>query len=129
MVVTLGVAGLFDLGPPGCALKNNIVDTWRSPFVHRESMLELECSILTPYDVLKTSGHVDRFVDYMVTDVENGEAFRADHLLEDFLEKKLEATKDAEKAALDAKEKADKPAADEAPKADEADEEDDKEDL
>ncbi|KNC46999.1 glycyl-tRNA synthetase [Thecamonas trahens ATCC 50062] len=91
-----GVAGLFDLGPPGCALKNNIVDTWRSHFVHRESMLELECSILTPYDVLKTSGHVDRFVDYMVTDVENGEAFRADHLLEDFLEKKLEATKDAE---------------------------------
>jgi len=45
------------------------------------------------------------------------------------VDKTWKATKDAEKAALDAKEKADKPAADEAPKADEADEEDDKEDL
>ena len=24
-----GAAGLFDYGPPGCALKQNIVDQWR----------------------------------------------------------------------------------------------------
>lgn len=30
---------------------------------------------------LRTSGHVDKFADYMVKDVKNGECFRADHLL------------------------------------------------
>ena len=29
-------------------------------------MLEIECTNLTPEDVLKTSGHVERFADYMV---------------------------------------------------------------
>lgn len=29
----------------------------------------------------RTSGHVDKFADYMVKDVKNGECFRADHLL------------------------------------------------
>lgn len=31
--------------------------------------------------VNRTSGHVDKFADYMVKDVKNGECFRADHLL------------------------------------------------
>lgn len=31
---------------------------------------------------LQASGHVDRFTDFMVTDVVTGECFRADHLLE-----------------------------------------------
>lgn len=33
-------------------------------------MLEIECPAVTPEIVLKTSGHVDRFQDYMVSDVE-----------------------------------------------------------
>jgi glycyl-tRNA synthetase len=35
-----GVSGLYDYGPPGCALTNNIVDVWRKHFVLRENMLE-----------------------------------------------------------------------------------------
>lgn len=34
-----------------------------------------------PFYVPRTSGHVDKFADYMVKDVKNGECFRADHLL------------------------------------------------
>ena len=30
----------------------------------------------------RASGHVDRFQDYMVKDLKNGECFRADHLIE-----------------------------------------------
>lgn len=30
----------------------------------------------------RASGHVERFQDYMVKDVKNGECFRADHLIE-----------------------------------------------
>lgn len=30
---------------------------------------------------LRTSGHVDKFADYMVKDAKTGECYRADHLL------------------------------------------------
>eukprot|EP00816_Leptocylindrus_hargravesii_P003166 CAMPEP_0196823322 /NCGR_PEP_ID=MMETSP1362-20130617/86987_1 /TAXON_ID=163516 /ORGANISM="Leptocylindrus danicus, Strain CCMP1856" /LENGTH=704 /DNA_ID=CAMNT_0042203153 /DNA_START=23 /DNA_END=2137 /DNA_ORIENTATION=+ len=85
-----GVKGLYDLGPPGCALKAAIVDTWRKHFVLTESMLEMDCTNLTPECVLKTSGHVDRFTDLMVKDPETGECFRADKLLEDAIDALLE---------------------------------------
>lgn len=61
-----GVAGLFDLGPPACGLKANILSMWREHFVLQENMLEMDCTNLTPHNVLKTSGHVDRFTDLMV---------------------------------------------------------------
>lgn len=51
-----------------------------------ESMLEMECTNLTPSVVLETSGHVDRFTDFMVKDEVTGECFRADKLLEDIID-------------------------------------------
>jgi glycyl-tRNA synthetase len=60
-----GVSGLYDYGPPGCALQANIIDIWRKHFVLEEDMLEVDCSVLTPHEVLKTSGHVDKFADWM----------------------------------------------------------------
>ncbi|XP_066532402.1 glycine--tRNA ligase [Hoplias malabaricus] len=82
-----GVSGLYDFGPVGCALKNNILQTWRQHFIQEEQILEIDCTMLTPEPVLKTSGHVDKFADYMVKDVKNGECFRADHLLKAHLQK------------------------------------------
>ena len=89
-----GVKGLFDLGPPACALKAAMVDVWRKHFVLAESMLEMECSCLTPEVVLKTSGHVDRFTDLMVKDSVSGECFRADKLLEDAIDELIENNPD-----------------------------------
>ncbi|CAI9562070.1 unnamed protein product [Staurois parvus] len=82
-----GVSGLYDFGPVGCALKNNIIQTWRQHFIQEEQILEIDCTMLTPESVLKTSGHVDKFADFMVKDVKNGECFRADHLLKAHLQK------------------------------------------
>ena len=90
-----GVSGLFDLGPPGCAIKANLLAFWRQHFVVNESMLEVECPAVTPEPVLKASGHVDRFTDLMVTDTVTNEPFRADHLLEDALEKIMEDPKES----------------------------------
>lgn len=90
-----GVSGLYDYGPPGCALTNNIVSIWRDHFVHKEKMLEVDCTMLTPYEVLKTSGHVDKFADWMSKDPKNGEIFRADHLVEAVLEARLNGDKEA----------------------------------
>ncbi|KAK6100990.1 glycine--tRNA ligase [Brugia pahangi] len=88
-----GVTGLYDFGPMGCAMKANMINLWRNHFVLQENMLELDCSVLTPENVLKASGHVDRFSDWMVKDLKTGECFRADHLIKNFVEKICEDTK------------------------------------
>lgn len=88
-----GVSGLYDYGPPGCAFQANIVDTWRKHFILEEDMLEVDCCMLTPYEVLKTSGHVDKFADWMCRDLKTGEIFRADHLVEEVLEARLKGDK------------------------------------
>ena len=81
-----GVAGLYDYGPSGCAIEANVLNLWRSHFVLEEQMLEIKSTQLTPHVVLKASGHVDRFTDYMVKDVKTGECYRADHLLKAVIE-------------------------------------------
>ncbi|KAK1940353.1 putative glycyl-tRNA synthetase [Babesia divergens] len=81
-----GAAGLFDYGPPGCALKAELESLWRQHFVVFDEMLEVSCPCITPYSVLKASGHVDRFTDLMITDVVNGECYRADKYLEDVID-------------------------------------------
>ncbi|WIA35437.1 hypothetical protein OEZ86_003878 [Tetradesmus obliquus] len=87
------VAGFYDYGPPGCAIKQNLTQAWRQHFVLEENMLEVECPAVTPEAVLKASGHVERFTDFMVTDVKTGDCYRADHLLEAAIEAALEDTK------------------------------------
>ncbi|KAF0924921.1 hypothetical protein E2562_014996 [Oryza meyeriana var. granulata] len=96
-----GVAGLYDYGPPGCAVKANVLAFWRQHFVLEEGMLEVDCPCVTPEVVLKASGHVDKFTDLMVKDEKTGTCYRADHLLKDFCKDKLEKdnTLSPEKAA------------------------------
>ncbi|CAD6187919.1 unnamed protein product [Caenorhabditis auriculariae] len=88
-----GVTGLYDFGPMGCALKSNMLQEWRKHFILEEGMLEVDCTSLTPEPVLKASGHVDRFADWMVKDTKNGECFRADHLIKNSVEKLLQDKK------------------------------------
>eukprot|EP01096_Ripella_sp_DP13-Kostka_P007655 TRINITY_DN2808_c0_g1_i3.p1 TRINITY_DN2808_c0_g1~~TRINITY_DN2808_c0_g1_i3.p1 ORF type:complete len:744 (+),score=377.86 TRINITY_DN2808_c0_g1_i3:49-2232(+) len=91
-----GFRGLFDLGPPGCAIKANLLNFWRQFFVLEENMLEIDTTSLTPDIVLQVSGHVEKFKDLMVKDVVTGVCHRADHLLEDFLEKLIDDPKEPE---------------------------------
>lgn len=90
--------GLYDYGPPGCALQANLVDVWRKHFVLEENMLEIDCSVITPEAVLNTSGHVDKFADWMCKDPVRGEYLGADHLVENVLEARLASgIKDSQK--------------------------------
>ena len=66
-----------------------------SHFIVEETMLEVDCSVLTPYIVLKTSGHVDKFADWMCKDSKTGDIIRADHFVEDVLEARLKGDKEA----------------------------------
>jgi len=96
------VKGLYDYGPPGSSLQANIIELWRKHFIIEEEMLELDTTIMTLSDVLKTSGHVDKFTDWMCKDVKTNEVFRADHLVEGVLEARLKGDKQARGQAAEA---------------------------
>ncbi|KAI5476497.1 glycyl-tRNA synthetase [Pseudohyphozyma bogoriensis] len=102
-----GVKGLYDYGPPGSSLQANIIDLWRKHFIIEEEMLELDTTIMTLSDVLKTSGHVDKFTDWMCKDVKTNEVFRADHLIEGVLEARLKGDKEARGVAAEEKKEED----------------------
>ena len=88
-----GVAGLYDYGPTGCALKNHIEQFWREHFILEENLLEISGTCLTPEVVLKTSGHVDKFTDYAVKDVKTNQYYRADKLIKEWVEKEKKKKK------------------------------------
>jgi len=75
-----GIAGLYDYGPLGTALKGNIADLWRRTYVLQEGFVEIDGDTIGPEAVFKASGHVDNFADLSVTCKACGESFRADHL-------------------------------------------------
>ncbi len=79
-----GIAGFVDYGPLGCLLKNNIISKFREQYIVKEGFYEIESPTVTPYEVLKASGHVDNFTDPIVECKNCLESFRADHLIEEF---------------------------------------------
>ncbi|KNH03922.1 glycyl tRNA synthetase [Perkinsela sp. CCAP 1560/4] len=98
-----GTSGLFDMGPSGVSIKNNILSIWRQHFVSEENMLEVESCCVTPEDVFKTSGHVERFTDVMSKDLQTGECVRLDKHIEDWCNRQLlemSGDKQGEKAEL-----------------------------
>lgn len=79
-----GLAGTWDYGPYGVALRNNIKNLWWKEFVDgREDMYGVDAAILMNQNVWKASGHVGGFNDPLVEDIKTKKRYRADHLLED----------------------------------------------
>lgn len=78
-----GLAGTWDYGPLGVALKKNIENLWWKRFVlDREDMYGIDAAILMNQEVWKSSGHVAGFADPLVEDTKTKKRYRADHLLE-----------------------------------------------
>ena len=62
-----GVKGIYDYGPMGVELKNNLKQSWWKSMVYERDDIEgLDASILTAPDVLRHSGHEDTFSDPLV---------------------------------------------------------------
>ena len=76
-----GLQGLYDYGPLGVELKNNLKQSWwRSMVFDRDDVEGLDASILTKPSVLKFSGHQDTFTDPLI-DCKNCKArWKADQL-------------------------------------------------
>ena len=76
-----GLAGTWDYGPLGVALKNNIKNLWWKKFVDsRVDMYGVDAAILMNSSVWKASGHVDTFADPMVECTKCKRRFREDQL-------------------------------------------------
>ena len=76
-----GLAGTWDYGPLGVALKNNIKQVWWNMFIEmRDDMYGIDAAILMNPKVWEASGHVSGFSDPLVECEKCKKRFRADHL-------------------------------------------------
>jgi glycyl-tRNA synthetase len=79
-----GLAGTWDYGPLGVALKENVKRLWWKRFVlDRNDMYGMDAAIIMNPRVWEASGHVAGFADPLVEDLKTKKRYRADHLLED----------------------------------------------
>ena len=74
-----GLQGVYDYGPLGVELKNNIKSSWWTSMVYEHDNIEgLDASILSNPLVLRYSGHEDTFSDPMVDCKKCKSRFRSD---------------------------------------------------
>ncbi len=75
-----GLNGVWDLGPLGVLLANNIKNEWwKSMVLSRDDVVGLDSSILSHPKVWEASGHIKSFTDPLVECKICHERFRADH--------------------------------------------------
>ncbi len=95
-----GLSAVYDYGPNGVELKNNLKTYWWKSMVQMHAnIVGLDAAILMHPKTWKASGHVDAFNDPLVDNKDSKKRYRADQLIEDFIDKldqKLE--KEVEKA-------------------------------
>ena len=76
-----GMQGLYDYGPLGVELKNNLKAAWWSSMVYERDDVEgLDAAILSKPSVLKFSGHEDTFTDPLTDCRSCKSRWRADNL-------------------------------------------------
>lgn len=80
-----------DYGPYGSQLRKNIYDLRRKHFVQeRDDMVGLDTTILAHPTTRQASGHLAGFSDALIDDKKTGQRFRADKIIEEYIEEKLE---------------------------------------
>ncbi len=83
-----GLSAVYDYGPNGSELKNNIKKYWWDAMVHlNENIVGLDAAIFMHPKTWKASGHVDAFNDPMVDNKDSQKRYRADQLIEGQIEK------------------------------------------
>ncbi|MEZ4949788.1 MAG: hypothetical protein R2784_10430 [Saprospiraceae bacterium] len=91
---------MYDYGPYGSALKNNIKDYWWKSMVQmHDNIVGIDAAIFMHPKTWKASGHVDAFNDPLIDNKDSKKRYRADVLVEDHLDKiTAKMDKEVEKA-------------------------------
>ncbi len=83
-----GLSATYDYGPNGVELKNNIKNYWWKSMVNmHENIVGLDSAIFMHPTTWKASGHVDAFNDPLIDNKDSKKRYRADVLIEDYIEK------------------------------------------
>ena len=96
-----GLGAVYDYGPNGVELKNNIRNYWWKSMVNmNDNIVGLDSAIFMHPTTWKASGHVDAFNDPLIDNKDSKKRYRADVLIEEHVAKiegKIE--KEVKKAA------------------------------
>ncbi len=85
-----GLANSYDYGPLGVELLRNIKNAWWHSFITtRSDMIGLDSQVLLHPQTWEASGHINSFNDPLVDDTVTKKRYRADHLIEYWIEKQL----------------------------------------
>ena len=83
-----GLSAIYDYGPFGVELKNNIKKYWwKSMVQENENIVGIDSAIFMHPLIWKASGHIDAFNDPLVDNKDSKKRYRADILVEDEMEK------------------------------------------
>ena len=83
-----GLGAVYDYGPNGSELKNNLRRYWWDAMVRlHENIVGIDAAIFMHPDVWKASGHVDAFNDPLIDNKDSKKRYRADQLIEEYLQK------------------------------------------
>ncbi len=95
-----GLNAVYDYAQNGVLLKNNIREYWWKSMVQmHQNIVGLDAAILMHPTTWKASGHVDAFNDPLIDNKDSKKRYRADVLIEDYVEKiNQKAQKEIEKA-------------------------------
>jgi len=78
-----GLKGMYDFGPLGVELKNNLKQAWwRAMVYERDDVEGLDASIIGHQKMFKYSGHTDTFSDPLVDCKKCQHRMRADHMVD-----------------------------------------------
>ena len=94
-----GLSATYDYGQLGVELKNNIKKYWWAAMVQmNDEIVGLDAAIFMHPKTWKASGHTEAFNDPMIDNKDSKKRYRADVLVEDYIEKYREKiAKDVEK--------------------------------
>ena len=97
-----GLGAVYDYGPYGVELKNNIRNYWwRSMVQLNENIVGIDSAIFMHPEIWKASGHVDAFNDPLIDNKDSKKRYRADVLIEEYIQKlEDKITAEADKAAV-----------------------------
>jgi glycyl-tRNA synthetase len=83
-----GLSAVYDYGQLGAELKNNIKSYWwKSMVMLHENIVGIDSAIFMHPTVWKASGHVDAFNDPLIDNKDSKKRYRADVLIEDYIQK------------------------------------------
>ncbi len=90
------IAGFWDYGPVGSALKRKVIELWRKEVVRKNGFVEIDGSATLPESVFSASGHLKNFVDPITECKKCGTVYRADKLIEEYLHEEVNEGTDPE---------------------------------